>query len=221
VKQQWETISAKVMAMSQRERLMILGALLTLIWLAFDTMLFTPSLQKQKLYRQEISAKQEEVAQMQAQQATIIQAGKNDPDAGRKVHLALLQQKVAQMDEMLRTTQSELVPPDHMSKVLENLLQRDRQIKLVSLATLPVSGLMDGIAGNKEKAAPALGIYKHGFELTLEGNYLDMMRYVTELEASPWRMLWGDMSLQAGEYPRSSLKLTLYTLSLDQAWLSI
>jgi MSHA biogenesis protein MshJ len=221
VKQQWEMISAKVMAMSQRERLMILGALLALIWLVFDTLLFTPSLQKQKLYRQEISAKQEEVAQVQAQQVAIIQTGKNDPDAARKAQLAELQQKVAQMDETLRTTQSELVSPDRMPKVLESLLQRDRQIKLVSLTTLPVSGLMDGIAGNKEKATPAFGIYKHGFELTLEGNYLDLMRYVTELEASPWRMLWGEMSLQAGEYPRSSLKLTLYTLSLDQAWLSI
>jgi MSHA biogenesis protein MshJ len=184
--------------------------------------LLTPALQKQKLYRQEIAAKQEDVAKLQAQQAAIMQVGKVDPDAGNKARLASLQQKVAQMDAELRATQNELVSPERMPKMLESVLQKDPQVKLIAIATLPVSGLMDGVAEGKEKnAAPAFGIYKHGFEVTLEGNYLDLMRYVTELEASPWRMLWGDISLQAGVYPKSSLKLTLYTLSLDQAWLSI
>lgn len=221
MKRQWEAISVKLMAMSQRERLMIMGALLALIWLVFDTLLLTPALQKQKFYGQEISTKQEEVAKLQTQQVAIIQAGKNDPDAGSKAHLAELQQKVAQMDAELLATQSALVPPDRMPKLLGSLLQRGRQVKLVSLITLPVTGLMDGVGGDKEKSAPVFGIYKHGFEVTLEGGYLDLMHYMTELEASPWRMLWGEMSLQAGEYPRSSLKLTLYTLSLDQAWLRI
>lgn len=221
MKQQWETISAKVAAMSQRERAMILAAILAVVWVVFDTLLLAPSLQKQKLYKLEISAKQEEVAQLQAQQAAIMQVGKVDPDAGNKARLAALQQKVAQMDAELRAAQNELVSPSRMPRVLESVMQKDPQIKLVALSTLPVSGLMDGVAGGKEKNAPAFGIYKHGFEVTLEGNYLDLMRYVAALEASPWRMLWGDISLQAGVYPRSSLKLTLYTLSLDQAWLSM
>lgn len=214
-------ISAKVMAMSQRERVMVLVGMLALIWLLFDTMLITPSIQKQKLYRQEILAKQEEVANLQSQQASIMQSGKVDPDAGNKARLVELQQKVAQMDTELRETQNELISPDRMPKVLKSLLQRDRQVKLVSLATLPVAGLMDGIVADKEKGEPVVGIYKHGFEITLEGGYFDLMRYVTDLEASPWRMLWGEINLQAGTYPQSSLKITLYTLSLDQAWLSI
>ncbi len=214
-------ISTKVMAMSVRERVMVLVGVLALIWLLFDTLLISPSVQKQKLYRQEVLAKQEEVATLQSQQASIMQNGKVDPDAGNKVRLVELQQKVAQMDAELRETQNELVSPDRMPKVLESVLQRDRQVKLTSLTTLPVAGLMDGVVAGKEKGAPAFGIYKHGFEITLEGSYLDLMRYVTELEASPWRMLWGEVSLQAGTYPQSSLKITLYTLSLDQAWLSI
>lgn len=209
------------MAMSQRERIMVLFALLALIWVLFDTAVISPALQKQKIFRGEIVARQEEVVKLVSEQSAIIQQGKYDPDAPRKAHLAELKNKIAQMDAGLRATQGELVPPDRMPKVLESLLQRDRQVKLVSLTSLPVSGLMDEVADGKDRHAPSFGIYKHGFEIVLEGNYLDLMQYVKALESSPWGMLWGEMSLQAGDYPKSSLKLTLYTLSLDQAWLSI
>jgi MSHA biogenesis protein MshJ len=221
VKQQWEMISAKLLARSERERLMILAALLALVWMLFEALLLTPMLQKQKLYRQEISAKQQQVVSLQAQQAATRQTSLVDPDAGNKDRLAELQQNMTRMDDDLRAAQRQLISPDRMPKVLESVLQKDRQVRLVALATLPVSGLMDGVAGSKELKTPVSGIYKHGFEVTLEGSYPDLMRYVTALEASPWGMLWGEISLQAGVYPLSSLKLTLYTLSLDQAWLSI
>jgi MSHA biogenesis protein MshJ len=200
---------------------MILAALLALVWMLFEALLLTPMLQKQKLYRQEISAKQQQVVSLQAQQAATRQTSLVDPDAGNKDRLAELQQNMTRMDDDLRAAQRQLISPDRMPKVLESVLQKDRQVRLVALATLPVSGLMDGVAGSKELKAPVSGIYKHGFEVTLEGSYPDLMRYVTALEASPWGMLWGEISLQAGVYPLSSLKLTLYTLSLDQAWLSI
>jgi len=221
MKQQWQSISAKVAALSQRERIMILGAVLAMIWVLFDTLMIAPALKQQKLYRQEISVKQEEIGKMLIEQNALIQVGKNDPDALRKAQLGELQRKVAQMDAELRATQSELVPPDKMAKVLKSVLQQDRQVKLLSLTSLPASALFGDATGNHGKNTPAFGIYKHGFEIVVEGGYLDLMRYVTALESSPWRMLWGEVQLQAGEPPRSVLKLTLYTLSLDQAWLSI
>lgn len=217
---QWIAISSRIMAMSPRERTMVLCAMLAIIWMIFDTAIISPAQLKQKIYREEISAKREEMGKLLSEQNSILQLGKSDPDSSRKAQLTELKNRIAQMDADLRATQSELVPPDHMPNVLESVLQRDRQVKLVALNSLPVSGLTEGAADDKGSISPVLGIYKHGFEITLEGNYLDLMRYVTELEASPWRMLWGEMSLQAGDYPKSTLKLTLYTLSLDQAWLS-
>ena len=223
MRQQWEKISAKVLTLSQRERLIILAALLTVVWVAFDTLLLTPSLMKQKLYRQEISARQEEAAKLQAQQLTVLKAAQIDPDADREARLASLQQQIAKMDADLQAMGRDLIAPERMPLVLENLLRKDRQLKLVSLKTLPVSGLMDDIASADPNGAPTstFGIYKHGFQITLEGSYFDLTHYVTTLEATPWRMLWGNLDLIAGTYPKSTLTLTLYTLSLDKAWLRI
>lgn len=231
MKAQWEQWMGKFDALQPRERVMVALGALVLLWALFDNLLLTPMLNKQKLYRQEIATHQSEATQFQQQTQQIIEASKIDPDAGNKQRLAQLQQQLAEKDAQLQSAQQQLIAPDRMPKVLESLLQRDKAVKLVSLTTMPVSGLMDASAGRAvaatgsdgKTAAPFadFGIYKHGFEVKLEGGYLDLMRYVSALENSSWHMLWGGMNLDASAYPRSTLTLTLYTLSLDKAWLSI
>jgi MSHA biogenesis protein MshJ len=64
-------------------------------------------------------------------------------------------------------------------------------------------------------------IYKHGVEITLRGGYLDMLDYLTQLERFPLRMYWGQMQLDASNPAYATMVLTVYTLSLDKAWLRI
>lgn len=66
-----------------------------------------------------------------------------------------------------------------------------------------------------------LSIYKHEVELELQGNYLDMLTYMKALEAMPERVYWSQSSLNVIEYPKASLKLRLFTLSLEKKWLNL
>jgi MSHA biogenesis protein MshJ len=226
MKAQWKQWMAKLEALQPRERIMVVVAVLVVLWAMFDNLLLTPMLNKQKLYRQEIATHQADVANFQQQTQQIMQAAHIDPDAGNKQRLTQMQATLAEKDAALNAMQQDLIAPERMPRVLESLLQRDKSVKLVSLTTMPVSGLMDGAASPSVDAKATtpvadFGIYKHGFEVKLEGGYLDLMRYVSALEASPWHVLWGGMTLDATDYPKSTLTLTLYTLSLEKTWLSI
>jgi MSHA biogenesis protein MshJ len=64
-------------------------------------------------------------------------------------------------------------------------------------------------------------IHKHGIEIRMAGNYLDLLAYVADLESLPQKLLWGNMALTVTAYPRSELTLTVYTLSLDPTWLVV
>ena len=64
-------------------------------------------------------------------------------------------------------------------------------------------------------------LYRHGVEIVLQGSYLDMIAYMDALEALPAQLFWGKAELAAGQYPNARLKLTLYTLSLDQKWMQL
>ncbi|MNL80209.1 hypothetical protein D3C87_2070030 [compost metagenome] len=58
-------------------------------------------------------------------------------------------------------------------------------------------------------------------EVVLQGGYLDMLDYMESLENAPQQLFWGRAQLDARNYPTASLTLTLYTLSLDEKWMTL
>jgi MSHA biogenesis protein MshJ len=86
-----------------------------------------------------------------------------------------------------------------------------------TLAAEPVSEVKAD-AGTREGAA---NMYRHGIELTVAGQYLDLLNYLAAVEKLPVKIFWGGLSIDATQYPRSLLKLTVYTLSPEKKWLQI
>jgi MSHA biogenesis protein MshJ len=124
-----------------------------------------------------------------------------------------------------------LVPPERMAPLVDTILRANARLKLVSMRTLPVESMTALGAEPQAAAAPAPAaagaapatelLYRHGVEVTVRGNYLDMVDYMSALEAMPTRLFWGRAQLDVEEYPASRLTLTLYTLSLDRKWMKL
>ncbi|KQX01153.1 hypothetical protein ASC94_00405 [Massilia sp. Root418] len=90
----------------------------------------------------------------------------------------------------------------------------------------PASAAVPPGAANAAAAAAAPAreqelLYRHGVQLVLQGSYLDMVSYMEALERMPSQLFWGKATLDAQEYPKARLTLTLYTLSLDTKWISL
>ena len=64
-------------------------------------------------------------------------------------------------------------------------------------------------------------IYRHGVEIAVSGSYLDLLAYLKDLEKLPNQLYWGKLELSAAAYPQVTLKLSVYTLSLNLAWLVV
>ncbi|WP_294264249.1 hypothetical protein, partial [Propionivibrio sp.] len=123
-----------------------------------------------------------------------------------------------------------LVPPERMSALLEDMIGRKSGLRLLSLKTLPVSPLLEKKAGAEASGAeksvdkPAntsAGLFKHGVEIRLEGSYQELTAYLERLEQAKSKLLWSSASLAAEQHPKLVLTLTVYTLSLDRAWLIV
>ena len=64
-------------------------------------------------------------------------------------------------------------------------------------------------------------IYRHGMELTVSGGYLELLRYLEQLEGLPTQLYWTALDLNAASYPSHRMKIVVYTLSLDRSWLNV
>ena len=124
-----------------------------------------------------------------------------------------------------------------MSGVLEEMIGRQTGLRLLSLKTLAVAPLLEpkkaeaampNVPNVPNAARPgdqpanvAAGLFKHGVEIRLEGSYQELAAYLERLEHGKMKLLWSTASLSAEKHPRLVLTLTIYTLSLDRAWLIV
>ncbi len=231
LKAQWQRLADRVDAMSLRERALIFLAIAIVLIVLVNTMLIDPLLTRHKKLQQEITQTQEKTSAMLIQIQTLVKTWNIDPDIALRSRLAQLQEQSDQTGKTLEDIQSGLVSPQRMPTLLEDILRHNRSLHLVALKTLPVKVLGEPettAAGEAAQSAqvqkpttPESVVYKHGVEITLEGSYLDLLHYLTEIEALPWHVFWGKADVDVEKYPKVTLTLRLYTLSLDKAWLAI
>lgn len=239
MKQSWHKLALRIDALSLRERAIIFAMAALILISLINAALLDPQFAKQKQLSQQVKQEQAQIAAIQAEIQQKVKLREVDPDAANLVRLQMLKQQSAQMQTSLRDMQNALVSPDKMARLLEDIVKQNGQLRLMSLKTLPVTSLSEAIPGPKaagEKAAettPAAvkdkkenktaadEVYRHGVEITVQGGYLDMMNYMAALEAMPWQLFWGSAKLNVDEYPKTTLTLTLFTLSLDKKWLNL
>ena len=237
MKQYWQKIVQKVDALSLRERVIIFVMLAVLFITIFNAALLDRQFSKQKQLSSQVNTGQAQLSQIRAEIQKAVHVN-SDPDAANRDKLQALMQQSEQMQTVLLDMQKGLVSPDKMTVLLEDILKRDRKLRLLSLKTLAPANLADaagvGLGTAQEKAIaasatrtadsnqPAPGaVYKHGVEIVVQGEYLDMLDYMAALEAMPWQLFWGRAKLNVDEYPVATLTLTLFTLSLDKKWLNL
>lgn len=222
MKHSWKIIGSKFEALNPRERWMVACALLVVVYAVINMLLLSPLLERQKILTSELDADQSQIQGLNQQISEFSRQPVIDPDAQNKQRIAELQSHLQLLETRLNDLQTTLINPDKMPELLRSLLKKNGNLKLIELKTLPVKGLLESSAENTEQAPKQdVPVFKHGVEITIEGRYLDLLEYVTELEKMPWHVLWSKAALNAEHYPDSQLTLTVYTLSLDQTWLSI
>jgi MSHA biogenesis protein MshJ len=210
--------------MSLRERAMIFAAAAFVVIALMSTMLLDPLLAKQRALSSQVVQQQEKMKALQGQLQALLQARRDDVHSPLRERIAQLRLQLREQDGYLQSRRDRLVRPDQMADLLEQVLNKNGQLQLVALKTLPVDFLIPPAANAVAGAnvhSDQKQIFKHGVQITVRGGYSDMLRYLDALEKMPTQMFWGEVSLNVDQYPDASLTLTLYTLSLDKTWLTV
>lgn len=244
MKARLQALGAKFAALQQREKALIAVASVSVIGLGGYTLWAEPPMLRAAALRKQIAQQKTDMQNLQAQ-LVVMGTQVRDPDAPNRAALKEIKGRLDAVDRSLRGYENTLVAPERMPQLLQSLVSRHKGLELLSLETLPPQPLLAPAAKPEAKAdakaqepkgadpkpaeakapaAPAAkgnNIHKHGIEIRMAGNYLDLLAYVAELDGLPQKLLWGAMSLEVTAYPRSELSLTVYTLSLDPTWMVV
>jgi MSHA biogenesis protein MshJ len=229
VKAYLSALAARIDAMTLRERAIMFGAAAALLVVFTYSLWIDSDFAKSAALTREIAQREAEMKALQDQLAKLGAARGADPDQANRQRLNLVLGQLAQVDAAIAAEERKFTPPEKMRGIVEGLLARNSRVSLVSLKTIPMVSIAE-VRGNgdgqavaksaKPSSSPERLIFRHGVELVVSGGYLDILAYLAQLEKLPTQLYWGAMHLQ-GTYPAVTVKLTVYTLSLDRAWLAV
>lgn len=222
----WENWETKFNAISRRERTMVSAAVVVGLVMLGSTLFIEPVFLRNKQVNQSIVQQSEDLAKLRLQVADLQEKLKFDPNAAKRAELAQLDAKLKEHEATLSSDAGTLVPPASMNAMLERMLGKQPGLRLLSLRSLPPSSLLAPAADKKDAAAKSgkpnrRDLYRHGVEIKVAGTYGELYQYLAQLESDGQKLLWGEVKLAVSDYPTAVLTLVVYTLSAEQAWLSI
>lgn len=203
--QQW---SERIDALDLRERILLLAATVVVLFLIVDSLGLQPTLKSQQAAEQRIADLELKLSALHQQANLFNYKSDHNPLASRYQSRDRLAAELSGLDARIIGQLGALVEPAQAAEVLEQVLTGHRGLKLKSLQASSES--LDNLALHKNRNDARLGRYQ--LEMVVEGGYLDLLHYLQELEAMPWKFFWQKVNLQTTEYPRAETRLQLYTL---------
>ncbi len=191
-----------------RERVLLMAAGIAAMFLLVDTLWLQPALKVQQRTEQRIADLEIKLNSLQQNARLLTYKTDADPLESRRETRDQLRDELAELDAGILGQLGALVEPAHAAQVLEQLLSQHSGLSLVNLSasTEPLADLVTGTS------ATARGLARYQVDMVVKGGYLDVLKYLNNLENLPWKFFWQRVNFQSAEYPDAETRLQLYTL---------
>jgi len=211
--------------LSLRERALIFGGGVALIYVAWQALLMDPVTLRARAAEQRLVEVRHrgQVADEAGLAAT------QDPAIAAVSRNRALADRLRTVDSELASAAEGYVAPEKMTELVRGLLAGQQGLRLVSLRNLPAESLSRPAGSATDAAPPAgnaptpadRGPFLHPVEVVVEGDYLSIVNYVHELEKLPWRIHWQRLEMLAGDYPSTRVRIVIGALSLSRDWMAV
>ncbi|MCZ0761047.1 type II secretion system protein GspM [Vibrio diabolicus] len=203
----WSSLEERFGEMSAREKVLIaLCGLVVVIMLLF-TLVLEPKLNEIISNERQLSNLKQANQKIEIDTLRIQAQLKKDPNAEIDRAISNLLTESQHLSMQLAEIIEHLITPSQMAELLENVLEQQSGIHLLSLQTLP----SEPITEDKE-ASQYSGYYVHPVRMELTGDYFSIANYLNKLESLPASYYWRSFSYKVEEYPKAKLVLEVYTL---------
>ena len=191
MKQWWSVQSARIDAMSLRERAFLFLSLILIVLAMADVLLLSTAQKAHRQVTQRYAAQGVELTRLRAELAAVAQPV--DANKAAREELAAADAQLQQVMQDIKTLApvTEGGPP--LEQVLVQFLRRQPGLTLLGTQTLSA----DVLASTNPLGASAVpGLSKRGLELRVAGSYAELTRYVKTLETALPNLRWGALVLK-------------------------
>jgi MSHA biogenesis protein MshJ len=203
----WDQQSARVDALSLRERVFLFISVLAVGLAAGDSLWLSPEQVAYKQVTQRFATQNSELVRLRAE----LGAAGQPVDVSKAVR-AEIEAETVKLDALSRDIKA-IAPLAEggpaLEQVLVQFLRRHDGLTLLGVGTMQQD--LAAAPANAGQAA-GVGVVKRGLELRVSGPYAELVRYVKALENALPSLRWGPMLLKSDKQQASELTLQVYVV---------
>lgn len=203
MKKWWLVQSARIDALSLRERVFVFLSVIACALALADVLWLSPAMDAHQRQTKLSGAQDNEVQRLRAELTNSPKPV--DVNLPLRTEVTALQQQLGELQATISDVAGSGSPA--LEPVLAEFMRRRPGLSLVSTTTLST----DAAAG-KEPAVT--GVARRGVELKVAGPYGELQRYVKSLEQALPNLRWGPMQLRSDKQP-PELTLQVFVLEVQ------
>ena len=215
---QFAEISGKINALSFRERLMVIVTIVVLFGFIWWNLFAFPILDKTKGLHKQTKALKTEIITINATTAAIKKRIEGGVFKAKQQKLTLLKQELRKINELLESKTEALIDPAEMFELMQQLIFAESKLKLTGMKRKKVESIFSVDDSDTEQQPQ---IYRHVLQMSFEGKFENILKYVQKLESLEWKLIWDQITLKTNEYPVISVDIEISTLSDNENWVGL
>lgn len=211
-------------ALQTRERLLVVGALLTVVYLVWLMLVSNAQRDNRTRLEAELYAVQQQRSALASEYHVLVDLSARDPLAHLERELQSLRENIAESEKKLESLAVGLVSPRRLPLVMREVLRAQDGVQLITLRTLPSQEVVleaapaeDGQPQEAGVPGDALKLYRHGVQMVFQSRFHAVQHYLKVLEASEWQFYWSAIDYRVTDYPMAEVHLNVYTLSASRS----
>ena len=227
VKAKLKMAQAKIDGLTVRERGILMIAAIAVMYALFELMVLKPLDTQKTALKSKMPQVDSAIAEITTKINAIHESNTFDPDLEEKAQIDSLMQSIGTVDSELDEKMGGVVSPNQMTQLVRDMLLKNSTLILKRMETLPTTQLTaeeknDGENAEAEQQAPTQnGLYKHTVRIELEGEYLQVLAYLEQLEQVSTSFFWKSLYVKTQSYPNTRVSLEIFTLSTHKGWVGV
>jgi MSHA biogenesis protein MshJ len=211
----WTAIEARVNGLTQRERIILLVFLTSIMLGAWDALYLSRSMMEHRHLVSRSMEMTQNVGRIDEQIEPLKKALAAGNDVEARARMELMQSRRLHLERDISAASARLVTAANMNDVLDILVRERPGLMLNALRTLPVKAVNLGT-----KADP-LNLYEHAVEISVSGSFSAIRDYLRDIEDREARLVWDSLQFARTDSDKGTVKLVVRTLGRDEAFIQV
>lgn len=214
---QFKHYADRIDALSTRERALIFFSAIVVVVFVWWNYYAQPLVADTQLMDEQNGRLTKENLTIQATIDSIDQRIRQGVHKASEQKLEVLKEELLRVNALLQQKTLELIEPEEMFELMQQLLFAESKLKLTELKRKQVTATFN----QQEKDGEQPEIYRHVMRIRFEGSYQKIINYLSRLEEIEWKLLWDRITIRAAKYPVIEADIEISTLSDSKHWVGL